>query len=355
MKVVKNLKAIFVIHFLVFYSIVNAQNNTTDSIKKIGYEDTKIFKSTSPDFVSLKMQSHKGLLRFGRLNSYILGADGKEKDSETYKIERGEEKQYEAFASLKVFEQLLVLKHLSENFKDIDKNRFTQRTSSMYVADKNSYLAQTHLLKLASVSAGAKIVKEYFCNDKKEDCEKMVASYQFGNSYGYKWGGKEANEFRKLNTYKSYVSKYLEPLQQWSTELIKNDQVKAYYVAAIKLGTYDFDNEGYWLDRRRSLGPNSFLNFSNFDPVKVENRKLANLRKPNILYKIPPDEAEKFREKFNTVYIVFQINITIKGLDYSKERVFKRFNIEGSVMNIYTDEALTQQIAELLIENLELK
>ncbi|MFD1162404.1 MULTISPECIES: hypothetical protein [Hwangdonia] len=353
---IKKLKVLFVIQFVMFYGIANAQTDTTDAIKKIGYNDTKTFKSTSQNHIPLVLQTHNGLLRFGKQNSYSLLPDGSHLSHKIVQAQGIDIKNAKLSESRQAFIQLLRMKYMAEVYKDLDKESFTVQASSMYKNEKNSLQAQNQLLKLANAVSSVRLINKYFCNPKINDCNYTPENFYRGTRHLLPWGGQGANEFRKLNSYTSYVSQHLEPLKNWSTSLFTNNTIDAYMVLTSRLGTYDFKNKGFWLSFHSSQSSWFSLRFYNLAPNTANERKLTSSNVSSILYKMPANNAEQFSEKTRVIYMVFKIKVLLKGIDPYREAIKSSFSLENSTIELYDTEDLKTKIGEISIdENLSVK
>jgi len=356
MIIIKNIKRLLIIKFLVLCSLTNAQENTIDSIKKIGYEDTKTFKSPSQNFIPIILQTHKGALRFGKQNNYSLLPDGSHLSHKIVQAKEIDLKNVKLSESRQAFIQLLRMKYMADKYKDLDKESFTVQASSMYKEEKNSLQAQNQLLKLANAVSSVPLMSKYFCNPKIDDCNYNSKNFYRGIRNINPWGGKGANEFKKLNGYTSYVSQYLEPLQKWSASLFIDNTIEGYMVLTSRLGTYDFKNKGFWLSFHSSQSGWFFLRFFDLAPKTIHERKLTNSNTSSVLYKMSPDIAEQFIEKTKTVYMVFKIKVELKGIDPYREAIKSSFSLENSIIELYDTEDLKTKIGEILIdENLSVK
>jgi hypothetical protein len=351
----KHGKLVWLVVLLLISIHINSQQNI-DTI--INYDDIITFKPPSEKFIPLLLQTHKQQLRFGHQNSYSIKPDGsyishhnqpalaKKIDKKTTLLQYSRQAIYE----------LLKLKFMSDVYADMDKELLTKYSSSMYSKDKNSYHAQQHLLKLANSITSNKELYQYFCNPKKEDCaftaDKNVYYYKNIIS-GKNWGGKGANEFQTLKSYTSYVQNNLEPLQQWSSSIFPDNITNGYYVIKTYLGEYDFKNQGYWISSNSFVQDRFLFQFYNLEPANANERKLINPRGVSILFKMSPSEAEKFSESsVKTIFLVFEIKVSLKGLERVYERIKTSYTLESPIIEIYYDEGLTKKIDELSINTM---
>lgn len=350
MLVPKVIKIIVVLCFFGFNSSVNSQMKTLDSIEKIEYKDTKTFKPPSQSFVPIILQTHNGLLRFGVQNNYTFLPDGRplRKDLNQAKIINF--KRSTLNEGKQAFTELLRMKFMADIYKDIDKSYFTVSEKSMYKEDKNSLLAQNQLLKLANAVSNISLMEKHFCNPKIADCNYNSEIFFRGISNTKPWGGVGANEFKRLNRYTSYVTQYLEQLQQWSSSMFTDNTIDGYLVLMSRLGVYDFENKGYWL--HYGMGKNSwkFLRFHTLIPNTIHERKLTSSKTSSILYKIPADKAEQFSETTKIVYLVFKVKAQLKELDPYYETIKTAFSLENSIIELYNNEDLKTKIGEISID-----
>lgn len=353
----KRIKVIFVIQFVLFYGLVNAQiKPIKDSIKTIGYHDTKTFESPSQNFIPLILQTHHGLLRFGNQNSYALLPDGSHLSHKVVQAKGIDIKNAKLSESRLAFTQLLCMKYMAETYKDLDKESFTVQASSMYKNEKNSLQAQNQLLKLANAISSVKLINKYFCNPKTNDCNYTSENYYRVARHILPWGGPGANEFKKLNSYTSYVSQHLETLQNWSASLFTDNTIDAYMVLTSRLGTYDFKNKGFWLSLHSSRSSWFFIRFYNLIPKTAYERKLTSSNTSSILYKMPAHIAEQFSEKTKMIYMVFKIKVLLKGIDPYRTGIKSSFSLDDSIIELYNTEDLKTKIGEISIdENLTVK
>ena len=343
---------IWVLILLLISIHINAQQ-PVDAI--VNYDDVITFKPPSEKFISLLLQTHNQQLRFGHQNDYYLQADGSYISHSNQPVlwEKIDKKTAQLQYGRKAIYELLKLKFMSEVYADMDKELLTKYSSSMYLKDKNSYHAQQHLLKLANSITRNKEMYGYFCNPKKEDCaftaDKNVYYYRNIGS----WGGKGANEFQILKSYTSYVKNNLETLKQWSSSIFPNNTTNGYYVIKTYLGEYDFKNQGYWISSNSFVQDRFLLQRYNLEAANASQRKLINPRGVSILFKMSPSEAEKFSESSTkTIFLVFEIKVSLKGLERGYERIKTSYTLESPIIEIYKDNSLTKKIDELSIDTM---
>jgi len=325
----------------------------------VSYEDVITYNPPSQKFTPILLQTHNDKLRFGQQNNYFLLPDESYIKQGTALAGAMDKKSAHVQYGREAFYELLRFKYMSAIYNDMDRSFFTKRTNPMYLKDKNSYQAQQNFLRLANAATSIREMYRYFCNPKKEDCAfdgDANAYYHRGVRNVRFWGGKEANEFRQLNTYRTYVSENFEELQQWSSGLFPNDTAEGYFVVSVSLGNYDFKNQGYWLNTR-SFSDSGFLTrFMKLDAATANERKLVHPHGTEMLFKLDPGAAEELTESRRTIFLVFQIQLTIKGMEKNNnERVDARYKLQSPIIELFTDDDLSEKIGELSIENMTTK
>jgi len=357
---VKNNILFFIVVF--FCTIVFGQESKVQAYTEIdtfGYEFVKTYPAPSPNFITIHLQTHKNKLRFGWQDNYFVLRDGSHinhKSQNAYRI--ADKKSAQLKHSHIAFLELLKMNLMAASYKDLDKNKLTVYESSMYQDKRNSYDAQTHLLQLAYSISNLPTDRRFFCNPKFEKCMAEKENYYFKSSGSVRnWGGKNANEFRQLKTYRAYVQENLEELQQWAAIISSENPIDAYFVAQINhLGTYDFEHEGYWI-------PIAFINqrgflvrFRDLEPQNATERKLLHPNGLKLLYAIAPDKAEDFAERTPSIYLVFNIKLFIEGINLrTNHGVDVKYQLLNPNISLYRDDSLTQKIGEININSAILK
>ncbi len=333
--------------FLFLTIKINAQQSIDTIVK---YDDVITFQPPSKNFIPLVFQTHNKLLRFGQQNDYYLSPDGSFITHHTQPnlSKKIEKKNTQLLYSRQAIYELLKLKFMTQIYTDIDKTMFTKHENEMYTKDKNSHLAQTHLLKLANTITSVKKMNHYFCNPKEEDCQFNPKSYYYRDSRrGKNWGGKLASEFEQLRNYSAYVKENLVSLQQWSTTIFPDNTIDGYFVTKVYLGEYDFKNNGYWLDSSFFSYDFFLLQYQNLEPRNTNERKLIHSNGSSILFKMSPAEAEKLSEKIKNIYMAFKIKVMLKGVSQNYDNLNASYTLESPIITLYKDDDLTLKIGEI--------
>ncbi len=335
---------------------VPLQAQTEDEIQsqaRLAYKNITTYPPPSKKFIPIKLQTHQGLLRFGEQDNYYSIPDGSFVNHKSQKaFQEADKKTWEITLGQKAYYELLRFKYMSEVYKDIDKELFTKYASSMYREDKNSWLAQTNLLKLANAVTHTTEMPRFFCNPKEKCPYDVTGEKYYHRSVGNvaPWAGRGASEFKQLAAYTSYVNENLSTLQQWKDDFFKDDTEEGYLVTRVYLGTYDFANKGYWLKPRANIINGRIFRRMELVPQNSNERKFTGPRGIEILYPMSPERAEEFSEKNQSIFMVFKIEVTIKGMEANYEHVDVDYAFKSPTIIIYTDDSLTKKVDELSIE-----
>lgn len=347
----------------IFFMLISKglSGQTEDEIEKLNtasYKQVITFAPPSEKFLQIKLQSHKGLLRLGiEDNCYMLpdGSYVNHKSKAAY--QKAEREMWEIGLGRKAYYELLRFKYMASIYEDMDKEFFTTYSNSMYEKDKNSWLAQTNLLRLANAVTAISEMPRFFCNP-KEACNYDPS----GINYWHRnvgdvvpWAGKRASEFKQLAAYTSYVDENLATLLNWKDSFFKNDSEEGYLVLKTFVQTYDFKNKGYWLKPRSFVINGRLFPRVYPQPNTTKERNLLSNNGKEILLPMSPEKAEVFSEKVKSLYMVLKVQIHIEGININNENLDMNYTLSSPVIELYTDDSLTNKLGELSTETLTLK
>ncbi|MBQ4915461.1 hypothetical protein J8L85_13485 [Maribacter sp. MMG018] len=320
-----------------------------------GQGEEKVFAAPSSSFIDLSLQTHNGKLRFGLQDGYYVKSDGSYvKNNEASYFEMDKRFSHNN-ASRHAFTELLKIRFKEDMLAAMDKDYFTVRTPNMYDKEQKSYTAQQHVLNLANALCTTEQAIQFFCNTKEEDCGRVFPKEGYYNeprNIRY-WGGRGASEFQKLRAYTSFVKEKFPLVQEWAKTLYPDNKINGYYVAKTYLGTYDFKEGGYWL-RTGEFSNNGFLlRWFGLQPSNSSERKLVHPNGSSILLKMSPEKAETFSEKYQYLFLVFDVTGQLNGLEnYRADQLKTTFTLNSPVIEIYTDDALTNRVGEIDINTM---
>ncbi|MEK6155146.1 hypothetical protein WIW50_17885 [Flavobacteriaceae bacterium 3-367] len=337
----------------------HGQTDAIETLQDRSYKAVKTYEPPSDKFIAIKMQTHQGLLRFGEIDNYFTLPDGSYVNHKSQTaFQKADKKNWEISMGRQAFYELLRFKYMSDIYKDMDRALFTKYAGSMYEKDKNSWLAQTNLLKLANAVTHVKDMPRFFCNPKLNACGYDPSGVKYfhrnvGNVSN--WGGKNASEFKQLGAYTAYVNEYYSELQQWKDHFFVNDSEKGYLVVPVHLNAYDFKHKGYWLRLNAFINNGKLFRYMGLQPSNSKERKLVDARGVQILYPMSPEKAEVFSENTRILYLVFKIKVTIKGMGYNYEHLDASYTLLSPTIALYKDDSLTDKTGELSIETMTTK
>lgn len=297
-------------------------------------EDLITYTAPNIKFVDITIQSHKGLPRFGDLY-YLRGVTPP--------------------TNPQAYNQLLKMKYLVDAYNDMNKEMLTDYDQSKS-GDKNlenSFMTQSQLLLLASKICTENELKKYFCPEKTTKPCAFIDSYGNRKNIGH-WGGDKGNRFAQIRSYKAFVNENLSDLQDWSTTLFKDDIELAYMVSQTFVAdAYDFQNKGYWI--KGDVGGSSpLIRNIRFVPYGQDQQNISQVK---FLLSITPEKAKSLRfQQRSPVFIVAKVKIYPDNeISSSNNRTPFAYELENTTLEVYKDNALTEKIGEISIENASTK
>ncbi|WP_047245632.1 hypothetical protein [Maribacter thermophilus] len=313
--------------------------------QSIDDKEMVVYQSPSDKFASITLQAHKGLPRFGVPNMYREQTGGIRQGMRTVRPVRGgknpvgNDKNKLVTTGKSNLSLLVSLKYLRPFMEDLDRERLTTLTSNMTEKESNSAFLQRFLR--SQVAPNLCLADE--CKNANQ--------------------GK--NEFERLRNYTSFVDNCLDPLLDWSKNVMEGDELVGYHVSMLNIGSnYDFDKKGY--TAYHSLILNNIFSVKQgigrqvvFKPVKPFEEALQNSidRNKNIEFFLSMDEqtAERFqKEGIKRLYAVKKIKLqrSNKPMESPSKAIEFNYSHESADLEIYTDEALTQHFKTLSLADL---
>lgn len=313
--------------------------------QSLGDKETVVYPAPSDKFVSIAMQIHEGLPRFGVPNSYqkqIARGNMGLRTARPVRVKRNPvilEQNKAVTSSKNNFALLVGLKYLRPFMKDLDRERLITMTSDMSEKEANSAFLQRFLLH--KVAPNLCLAEE--CKNANQ--------------------GK--NEFERLRNYKSFVDTCLDPLLDWSQNIMEGDELTGYHVSLLKIGSnYDFDKKGYWV--YHSLWLNDIFPMRegipkrvDFEPIQPFEVMLHNTvegsKTIEFLLRMDEQTAESFqKEGIGRLYVAKKIKVkrSNKPMGSPSQTMEFKYAHESTDLEIYTDEGLTQHFKTLSLADL---
>lgn len=310
-----------------------------------GMEGWAVFHPPSEKFVPIEIQAHKSLPRFGLLDHYMHQNQGSKSPIRQLRGANGPknmERSKRARNGLLNFSLLVSLKYLAPFMDDLDRERLTMARGNAPQEEQNSMYLQRFLHSQVAPN----LCMEEACKN----------------------ANRGENEFERLRNYKSFVKLCLNPLQKWSREFFKNDELVGYHVSVLNVGNgYDFDKKGYWV--RHYFNLNDVFTAKQggvkrvvFRPVATyENellKKLSRKSSAQFFLKIGEQAAERFlKTGINRLYLVKKIKLkrSDKPMSIPSDPVEFSYSHVNQEWEIYEDLALTKHFTTLSLTNLTIK
>lgn len=345
------------------------------AIEDVDFEKGIVFKSPSKDFINFELQKHGNLPRLGAINSYGAYTTTKYSynDEMSAKMDAYNNAQSLYFLMTK-------MKYLSKYYKYLNhsvlypKSSISESQEERAKKDFQNKLQgflETIAYRLASESGKEK----YFVNPN--------AGYG-GNALT--WGGRDSDEFRKMEVYQKFVEHNLENLMAWGQDFFLNDEFEFYLVQSLKLNNYNFEKQAYEVRLPRNglkeIGVSSKYNgdirnpFGEYVPQNEFEYNLnenAFLGHHFTLLKLSPSEAKEIKESLSdysgykagsqkVVFMVRKVKVeaiaqrrTLKpkddSLDYQEQEF--SFSFSEPFAEFYSDEGLKNKIGTVQIFSTE--
>ncbi len=293
-------------------------------------EDLITYAAPNSKFVDINIQSHKGLPRFGDLY-FVRGVTPP--------------------TNPQAYNQLLKMKYLVDAYADMNKEMLTDYDQSRSGDKKleNSFMTQSQLLLLASKICTENELKKYFCPEKSSKPCTFINTYGQRSNIGH-WGGDRGNKFAQIRSYKAFIKENLSDLQNWSTTLFKNDMELAYMVSRTFVAdAYDFQHKGYWI-KGNVGGQSPLISNIRFAPYGQDQQNMGRVK---FLLPITPEKAKSLRfQQRSPIFIVAKVKIyPDKEISSPSNRTPFAYELENTTLEVYKDNALTEKIGEISIEN----
>lgn len=320
--------------------------------------EEKVFDPPTPDFISLSLQAHKGKLRFGVQDEYFVKADGTYVSSREEGYAEIDKKDSNNKVSKHAFMELLKIRFKEDMFQVMDRELFTEREQNMYDKELKSYTAQQHVLALANTLCSKRESRRFFCNQKEEDCTSGFKEDGYYNEPQNirPWGGRGASEFQQLRAYTAFVNKHFPTIEKWGKSLYPDNSIEGYYVARANLGTYNFKDGGYWLNTDQFYNNGFLFQWYGLQPSNSSERKLMHPNGTSILFKMAPEDAEVFSEKHQYLFLVLDMTGSLNGMEnYRADQLKTTFSLNSPLIEIYSDDGLTQKAGEININTMVYK
>lgn len=342
---------IILVTFLLFFGILTGQD-ISDKVTTITFEPP------NTSFISLKLQTHNGKLRFGEQDQYFMKPNGtyvKPQDPNYFEVDKSSGHN---LISQYAFRQLLKIRYQEDIFNVMDKELFTERKNNMYDKELKSLTAQEQLLVLTNALLTKKEQRRLFCNEKQEDCATRFKDDGYYRAYTdiIPWGGKGASEFQKLRSFMTAANEFFPKIQKWGNSLYPQNEMEGYYVGKARLSSYDFKNDGYWLDTNQFYNRGFLLRWHNLQPKSTSERKLKHPSGSQLLLELTPEKAEAFSEKYKELYLVFEVNVALNGIENFRMNQLKTlFTLVSPTISLYADDSLTNKVGELNLNTTTIK
>ncbi|UJH68554.1 hypothetical protein [Allomuricauda sp. SCSIO 65647] len=309
------------------------------------------YKSPSALFADINVQQYKGLPRFGSCDFYLKTGNRPDLTPESQAKRKLMEAGYSGFM------QLTQINLLNDLFKSMDKTALTPRPQTLNEEEFKSHKAQQMLLNFVFANGTETLKQQYFCNPENSSGNCRIVN---------KWGGFRADDFRENEKYVDFVDKHLDQILAWSTSFFSDGTQTLYLVQQFKdVGTYDFDNNGFWISLPHKMQYSYGLDYNStrenyffdFQPKTEYGQQMLNKTnqvqyiKGKVLFKIASDRAEKLvTDRYRNLQMVSKVKVVFEGIDEANKFLFFptfSYHFEDPIIEVFEDVQLTQNIGSL--------
>jgi hypothetical protein len=328
------------------------------------------FKAPNPNLKDFYLPSHKGLPRIGHQDDYGVNNFNLAKSMGTKEKQQLKERLQNIQNNTTLFVWLSLVRIMDETFSKMDREKFT-RELKFYSTSENArdyiqervekqkfYQSQTFQDNFASRSAQRLLLllaqktisnnsrSKYFC-PRNKDCTYERDSYM--------WGGPGANEFDRIDGYRSFVEDNFDDIRDWASALPE----ELYKVEALPMtAPYDFHDKAFKLRIRPGTRPgySSNLVYQAVEPFEHSFDENSEYLHYNL--SLPAEKARALKERASsTLYMAYRIKIGGIYLDeYLRSKVVSShylgnldvsYHLSSPIIELYEDKALTRKVADI--------
>ncbi|WP_158861486.1 hypothetical protein [Lunatibacter salilacus] len=263
------------------------------------------------------------------------------------------------------FFTLLEIDALSEYYQGINKDLLFTDATAKSVEERNQFFIQRHLIMSSGLLFKKEAILPFFCIDVNGDCGALERQYlsvdraRFAKSLDT-WGGLYANPFERRKTYKSFLVANFNDLIELSKSVSQDDPLVAYLImnGEISHSYVDFDRGGFWLQQENlSVFPHAYLN-------KYESRfpgeeRIGSSMSGKVFVAMDLDSINSLLDgaSHKSLFLLHKIKINKQNMNLEGGKLVSSpsfsFQLENSVVEIYSDQYLTEKIAEFDYNALE--
>lgn len=346
----------------------NKKQKQGSTSTNLNFEKGIIINSPNNFISNIELQSHKGLLRFGDINSYGRYTSRKYDYDKVLnnRIKKIIKAQENYFSMVKT-------KALADFLKNIDRNvlykKYTTGTTNKERENKKfQRKLQEHLKNLAFNITTSTGQEKYFANPKHINPKPTSTA----------WGGGGSDEFRQMEIYNLFLNENLNDILKWSkSDFLKNGELEFYIVKALPLSEYNFEKQGFLLGNNiykedrvaKLLMLNGKINKNNWD--YFSKNEFENNINPKAFYlkslilNMPSSQAKGLRDKIKDyssysagsgkfVFAVVKVKLeeikrrrTLNSEIYQEQKY--KYSFSEPNIDIYADEALKEKLGEVKI------
>lgn len=325
------------------------------------------FKAPNPNLKDFFLPSHKELPRIGYQDGHGVNNFKLANSMGIKEKQRLKKRLKDIEINTNLFIRLSLVRIMDDTFSKMDREQLTKELhfsstsenkenylkkieereefykSQPFQDNSTSRLAQEQLLSIASMVVTEDSRQKYFCP--------LNGECTFKEGFAYMWGGRGANEFDRIDGYRSFVEDNFDDIRKWAASLPE----VLYMVDAISLPIYDFQRNVY----RLRIKPEDNSKFV-FRPIESYEKVFGQSPGKGHLYydlSLTTEEAKALKKRtLSTLYVVYKVKIDEE--EYVKGKIeFRRlgylnylninYHLASPIIELYEDKALTRKVIEI--------
>ncbi len=325
--------------------------------------DVKFLEPSNKVFKPMAYQIHKGVKRTGLINIYRNPKSFEGQSYQSYsdisnKLVDGDN----------MYDYLLRIRFLSDYFELLDPDsifKMQGNRSDSEIESRNKEIAQQLFLTSAFNLTSEESQKYFFVNSDDPGS---------GSRPAQEWGGNRSNEFRKRKFYNEFFTKYKKDLIKYGEKIFIDGTEDFYIVTKASLANYDFNSKGYWVSigiNNKGMGGGYINNrygfYEDFQPTTsygnnylnkqvVLNRNQRRNLGLQMLLKMSESDAEKLMENKKVQQVFYTLKTKVKFKKIEDKGLIHpdikfSYSLLDPIITFYTNEALTEPIGSISLEN----
>jgi hypothetical protein len=314
-----------------------------------------VLQSTSPRLAEVRVPSHQALPRLGVQDSRGLAIPDIANQL-SQELRRSLQRRETELANATMLYQLLVLTRLlDDEYEAMDRSRLSLFVPSnqLLPVDSGQLATQLHMLGVLAYAVSDAGFQAYFrCSSTAQSCSKYDVMGRVNQQAQFAGGASVALSQRQA-IFDDFMRVDFEPL----LELASTAPLDAYMVGRLTLGEYETDR-GQWvvMDRPDASIKPSVPTISPISWLLNPDDPYLRTASPEPHFPMAAAEAEGLIDRLpepwrRQLYAVTRIRLE-GAIEASPQQIFLKYVAASPEVNLYIDEALTQHVATITLDDM---